>query len=125
MNMKRFMNKKVAAIGLAAGLALGAAGAAFAYFTTSGTGSGTENAGTAGTVSLSATFGAIVPGDGGQTVTISATNNNATSATITTVSGDTPLVTSTVPACQAVINAGAANAVHLYAGQRSWAGHSR
>ncbi len=31
--MKRFMNKKVAAIGLAAGLALGAAGAAFAYFT--------------------------------------------------------------------------------------------
>ena len=30
--MKRFMNKKVAAIGLAAGLALGAAGAAFAYF---------------------------------------------------------------------------------------------
>ena len=33
MNMKRFMNKKVAAIGLAAGLALGAAGAAFAYFT--------------------------------------------------------------------------------------------
>ena len=109
MNMKRFMNKKVVAIGLAAGLTLGAAGAAFAYFTTSGTGSGTENAGTAGTVSLSATFGAIVPGDGGQTVTISATNNNATSATITTVSGDTPLVTSTVPACQAVINAGAAN----------------
>ncbi len=31
--MKRFMNKKVATIGLAAGLALGAAGAAFAYFT--------------------------------------------------------------------------------------------
>ena len=31
--MKRFMNKKVAAIGLATGLALGAAGAAFAYFT--------------------------------------------------------------------------------------------
>ena len=36
MNMKRFMNKKVMAIGLAAGLTLGAAGAAFAYFTTSG-----------------------------------------------------------------------------------------
>ena len=35
MNMKRFMNKKVATIGLAVGLALGAAGAAFAYFTTS------------------------------------------------------------------------------------------
>ena len=34
--MKRFMNKKVAAIGLAAGLALGVAGGAFAYFTTTG-----------------------------------------------------------------------------------------
>ena len=39
MNMKRFMNKKVVAIGLAAGLTLGAAGAAFAYFTSTGTGS--------------------------------------------------------------------------------------
>ena len=110
MNMKRFMNKKVVAIGLAAGLTLGAAGAAFAYFTTSGSGSGTTNAGTAGTVSLSASIaGAIVPGDGGQTVTITADNTNATSATITTISGDTPLVTSSVPACQAVITAGAAD----------------
>jgi hypothetical protein len=40
--MKRFMNKKVAAIGLAAGLLLGVGGAAFAYITGgSGTGSGT------------------------------------------------------------------------------------
>ncbi len=31
--MKRFMNKKVATIGLAAGLLLGVGGAAFAYFT--------------------------------------------------------------------------------------------
>lgn len=38
MNMKRFMNKKVVAIGLAAGITLGGAGAAFAYFTSNGTG---------------------------------------------------------------------------------------
>jgi hypothetical protein len=44
--MKRFMNKKVAAIGLAAGLALGAAGAAFAYFTSTGSGSGSGTVGT-------------------------------------------------------------------------------
>ena len=44
--MKRFMNKKVAAIGLAAGLALGAAGAAFAYFTSTGAGNGTASVGT-------------------------------------------------------------------------------
>ena len=106
MNMKRFMNKKVMAIGLAAGLTLGAAGTAFAYFTTSGSGSGATNAGTAGTVSLSASIaGAIVPGDGGQVVTFSADNTNATSATISTVTGSTPLVTSTNSACQAVITA--------------------
>ncbi len=50
--MKRFMNKKVAAIGLAAGLALGVAGGAFAYFTSTGagTGSGTVGSTTAVTV---------------------------------------------------------------------------
>jgi hypothetical protein len=107
MSIKRFMNKKVVAIGLAAGITLGGAGAAFAYFTTSGSGAGTENAGTAGGVSLSATFGAIVPGDGGQTVTLSATNANATSATITTITGDSPLVTSSNAGCQTVIDNGA------------------
>ena len=108
--MKRFMNKKVATIGLAAGLALGAAGAAFAYFSTSGSGTGSTTAGTAGNVTLSATIaGAIVPGDGGQQVTISATNNNATSANVTTVSGDTPLVTSSDTNCQSVITNGASN----------------
>ena len=45
--MKRIMNKKVAAIGLAAGLALGVAGGAFAYFTTTGNGNGSATVGTA------------------------------------------------------------------------------
>ncbi len=47
MNMKRFMNKKVVAIGLAAGMTLGAAGAAFAYFTTTGSGTGSATTGSA------------------------------------------------------------------------------
>ena len=56
MNMKRFMNKKVVAIGLAAGLTLGAAGAAFAYFTALD-GSGT---GTAGRLAVRPTNGLIM-----------------------------------------------------------------
>ena len=47
MHMKRFINKKVAAIGLAAGLVLGGAGAAFAYFTSTGSGTGTATTGSA------------------------------------------------------------------------------
>ena len=52
--MKRFMNKKVAAIGLASGLALGAAGAAFAYFTDTdnGTGSARRASGSPGSFSV-------------------------------------------------------------------------
>ena len=45
MNMKRFMNKKVVAIGLAAGITLGGAGAAFAYFTSTGNGTGSATVG--------------------------------------------------------------------------------
>lgn len=102
--MKRFMNKKVAAAGLAAGLALGAAGAAFAYFTTTGGGSGDTTAGTAAAVTLHATIdGAIVPGDGGQSVTFTAdnpTNGNELVNTISFVS-----VTSTDTTCQTFLSA--------------------
>jgi hypothetical protein len=104
MMMKRFMNKKVAAIGLGAGLALGVAGGAFAYFQTSGSGQGSTTAGTAGSVALQASIaGAIVPGDGGQSVTFTATNANTTSAQVTTISFAS--VTSSNSACQAVIDA--------------------
>jgi hypothetical protein len=103
--MKRFMNKKVAAIGLAAGLVLGIAGAATAYFTTSGTGNGSTTAGAAGGVSLTATIaGNIVPGDGGQTVSFSADNTNATSADISTVSFVSVTAPNATAACQAVIS---------------------
>jgi hypothetical protein len=50
--MKRLMNKKVAAIGLAAGLALGVAGGAFAYFTSTGSGSGSGTVGSSTAVTV-------------------------------------------------------------------------
>lgn len=97
--MKRFMNKKVATIGLAAGLALGAAGAAFAYFTTTGSGSGDTTAGTASALTLHATIdGAIVPGDGGQSVTFTADNPGNGNQFVNTISFVS--VTSTDTTCQ-------------------------
>ncbi|MGO9855020.1 MAG: hypothetical protein ACLPYY_08270 [Acidimicrobiales bacterium] len=86
--MKRFMNKKVAAIGLAAGLALGAAGIAAAYFTNTGTGTGSATVGSVTnplTVSVSApTGGALLPtaiGDANATVdTVPVTVTNADEA---------------------------------------------
>jgi hypothetical protein len=104
ITMKRFMNKKVATIGLAAGLALGAAGAAFAYFTTTGNGGGTTTAGTAGTLTLNANIaGNIVPGDGGQSVTFTADNSGATSLKVANVIFGS--VTSTTSACQTFLTA--------------------
>jgi hypothetical protein len=76
MNMKRFMNKKVVAIGLAAGITLGAAGAAFAYFTSSGSGPGSASVGTSNTVTISQTGSVtgLVPGGAAQPVAYSFTN---------------------------------------------------
>jgi hypothetical protein len=90
--MKRFMNKKVAAIGLAAGLVLGGAGAAFAYFSAQGNGSGTGLTGstTAWTVnSPIPTGGPLYPNVGAETFGFTVTNNsngsqglNAVTATV-------------------------------------------
>ena len=73
--MKRFMNKKVAAIGLAAGLALGAAGAAFAYYTSNGSGTGNVTAGSANSVTLAVT-NVTLNGPGGAAVPIPYTFTN-------------------------------------------------
>jgi hypothetical protein len=92
MNMKRFMNKKVAAIGLAAGLALGGAGAAFAFFTAQGNGSGTGSTGsdTAWAVnSPTPSGGPLYPNKGVETFGFVVSNNsngsqglNAVTATV-------------------------------------------
>jgi hypothetical protein len=98
MNMKRFMNKKVAAIGLAAGLVLGGAGAAFAYWTAGGSGGGNGTvASSNGTVTLHASFasGALTPG-GSVPVTITADNPGTTNLFVTSVAdGSTPIAVST------------------------------
>lgn len=76
--MKRFMNKKVAAIAAAVGLTLGLGGAAFAYFTSTGSGSGSVTTGspTPWGVVAGATTGsaALFPGVGSQTVPFTITN---------------------------------------------------
>ena len=77
--MKRFMNKKVAAIGLAAGLTLGLAGAAFAYWTSTGTGDGSGTTGT--TTNWTVTVGnvstdALSPGGPTETIDYSVQNND-------------------------------------------------
>ncbi len=73
--MKRFMNKKVAAIGLAAGLALGIAGGAFAYFTSTGAGNGSASVGSTGSnIAVEGTSTpALTPGNSA-TVTFKAYN---------------------------------------------------
>ncbi len=77
MKMKRFMNKKVVAIGLAAGLTLGAAGAAFAYFTGAGTGTGTGSVGSGATwlvTQSGSASGVMYPGVGTSVVTFNVKN---------------------------------------------------
>ena len=80
--MKRFMNKKVAAIGLAAGLALGARRCRLAYWTSTGSGSGQAATGTASSdLAFSDTLGslnALAPGTGAQDFTTTVTNNSTT-----------------------------------------------
>ncbi|MGD0321940.1 MAG: hypothetical protein ABSC00_10135 [Acidimicrobiales bacterium] len=78
--MKRFMNRKVVTIGVAVGLTLGIAGAALAYFTSSGTGSGTAATATAGTISISGDgITGLAPGAGPQAVNFTLTASVANS----------------------------------------------
>lgn len=104
MNMKRFMNKKVVAIGLAAGITLGGAGAAFAYFTTTGSGTGSVLAGEPTGLTLHATIGEdITPGDGGQPVSFTADNSNSGAQEVQTISFVS--VTSTDTTCNDFLTA--------------------
>ncbi len=79
--MKRFMSKKVAAIGLAAGITLGLGGAAFAYFTATATGNGNASVGSTvdSTISPITITGAMYPA--GPTVPVAFTINNLSTGT--------------------------------------------
>ena len=76
--MKRFMNKKVATIGLAAGLALGGAGAAFAYFSSTGSGIGSATVGSSAGLDIAQTNTVtnIQPDSATHEVDYTVTNNN-------------------------------------------------
>jgi hypothetical protein len=78
VNIKRFMSKKVVAIGLAAGITLGLGGAAFAYFTAAGSGTAVAAIGDTGTWGIvqnnQPANGLMYPGEGSSTVTYTITN---------------------------------------------------
>ncbi len=84
MNIKKHISKKVVGIGLAAGLVLGGAGAAFAYFDGGGSGTGTAATGTANAVTITGTVAGtpIYPDSTGHTVNFSVHNPNGGNAYI-------------------------------------------
>lgn len=81
--MKRFMTKKVAAIGITAGLILGASGAAFAYFTSQGAGTGTASTGTTHdlTIAQDTTISGLTPNSTPVSIPFTVTNGAAGAGT--------------------------------------------
>jgi hypothetical protein len=76
--MKRLMRRKVVAIGVVAGLTLGIAGAAVAYFTAVGGGTGTASVGNATGISLVGTItGTLYPAGAPASVSVLVTNTGA------------------------------------------------
>jgi len=84
--------KKLVAAGLVAALTLGIAGAAFAYFTATGSGTGNATTGTATpwTVTAAPATGMMFPGGGVSTVPFTVTNPNAGALTYTTLTAAVP-----------------------------------
>ena len=77
VDIKRFMGKKVVAIGLAAGITLGLGGAAFAYFTAAGTGTANASVGDTGTwgiVQDGSAVGSMYSGQGSSAISYTITN---------------------------------------------------
>ncbi len=86
--MKRFVSKKVVAVGVTAGLILGIAGAAFAYWTQSGSGTGTATTGTTQAITVNETTSAsdLYPGGPAQPLAGDFDNPNAGTTHIGAVS---------------------------------------
>jgi hypothetical protein len=95
--MKRFLNKKVAAVGLAAGIILGSAGAAFAYFSGSGSGNGSASTGSVTgtdlTISQTNTVPGLLPGGPAGTIDLTIKNTGSGSEEVGTVTGTVTAVT--------------------------------
>jgi hypothetical protein len=95
VDIKRFMSKKVVAIGLAAGITLGLGGAAFAYFTSAGTGNANAavgNTGTWGILQEGPASGPMYPGQGSSTVTYTITNDGSGNQALTGLQASIPAV---------------------------------
>jgi hypothetical protein len=91
--MSLFTRKRTLVIGVVAAIA--AAGAAFAYFTAGGSGSGTASAGTTSnlTVNQTTTLTAMYPGDSAQTLSGNFDNPNPGSVYVGTVTASIGSVT--------------------------------
>jgi hypothetical protein len=86
--MKKFLMRKRTLVALSVVAVLAVAGAAFAYWTTSGSGSGTAgvSAGTADlTVTQTSTLNAMYPGDSAQTLAGTVKNNADNKVTVDSV----------------------------------------
>ncbi|MCU1495313.1 MAG: hypothetical protein JWO62_3077 [Acidimicrobiaceae bacterium] len=89
--MKRFihlsMKKKLVAAGLAVGVTLGVGGAAFAYFTTGGSGTGTAGVGTSSdlTINQVGSISGLLPGGGSQPIEYSIDNTSTGNQDVTGV----------------------------------------
>ncbi|HEY2562950.1 MAG TPA: hypothetical protein VGI44_04520 [Acidimicrobiales bacterium] len=91
-SLKR-ISKKGVVFGLSAGVALGLTGAAFAFFTSTGSGSGSATTGSAGSwgVVASASTGTMYPGQGTASVPFTITNNGSGNQAL---NSETPTVAS-------------------------------
>jgi hypothetical protein len=71
--------RQIAITGIAAAMVLASGGAAFAYFTSTGSGTGSANVGSAGSWSVSQDdpSGTIYPGSGSTVITFDVTNNGS------------------------------------------------
>ena len=118
--MRHFFDKRAVTIGLAVGLSLGAAGAAFGYFTSTGAGTGSASTGSSTAVAITQTntISGLLPGGPSATIDYSVHNPGAgaehvgavtvtvTSVTTGAVGGDPVCTTASYSITQgAAINA--------------------
>jgi hypothetical protein len=99
VDIKRFVSKKVVAVGLAAGITLGLGGAAFAYFTAAGTGNAKAAVGNTGTWAITQdglAAGAMYPGQGSSAVIYTITNDGSGNQALTGLQASIPAVSGDV-----------------------------
>jgi hypothetical protein len=103
--------RRIAIVGITGAIVLGGGGAAFAYFTASGSGTGQATVGSTGTwlVSQASTTGTIYPGSGSSVITYDVKNNGAgdqqyssATASVNSSGGDITVGGTAVSGCLAI-----------------------